>query len=80
MNPYPSPDGERNVDSPSKRREPRAGWLVSVSLLLVILLEVLPTEAATLHSLAHGPDLQGFIAAKLAFLSAMCMPYFRATS
>ena len=56
------------------RRGRRAGWMVRLSLLLVILLEVLPTEAAT--SSLNGPSSRpaSLPAAKSAFLAAIVLP------
>lgn len=75
MNPYESPKTECNGESLSENAQPpRAGWLIFVSVLLAILLEVLPTEVDVLVTLLQRRDLQRFLAFKSAFLVAILLP------
>ena len=74
-----SQETTEEIDVTQLRRE---SWLVTISLILVILLEVWPTEVGLLHIAVRSNDIVQYVGMKLVFLAVILLPlvfYFRST-
>lgn len=72
VNPYESPAASSESSSVAPVK---CGWLATVSVVLAVICEVLPTEADVLFAILMRPhSLFGYLLAKLAFLALILSP------